>query len=268
MAVHEGKYKGSIRKKIEFRDLKAIADRHTDPDSVETVWRISESRIPRTWESWLITTLPDNADWTAAIRLEPDSNGEMVAAELRVFPSESFDGDADEDPRIRGEWSRNLDAIPEGGLGVRDLRSLRLASHVRVGGRAATDKVAENAELLQAHAERLGNAMDPKIQTWLEALPPPPVASSGRGRRIPDLDYANIAARYLHHHEAGSERPAVETANELGNGWTADKVREWLRRARQRRLLTNPGHGKPGGRLTPEAEQILRESQTKSPTGD
>lgn len=265
---HEGIYKGIIRKTIGIGDLKVVAIRKTGSGSEEEIWGLPESEIPRTWESWLITALPNRPDWTAAIRLEPDARGEFVAAELRVFPTETHEGDVDEDPRIRGEWSGALDAIPVGGIQVRDLRPLRIGEHVRKGGKAAKEAVSDNAEKLEAHAGRLGRVIDSKLQAWLEAIPSPPGASSGRGRRIPDLDHIYVAAIYVRHDDAGSNRPAADTASELGGDWTSGKVREWLRRARQRQLLTPAKQGLSGGRLTPEAEEILRDSQIATLPGD
>lgn len=259
-----GVYKGSLRKRVEVEDLKLLHITTPSGDKIR-FWGLPESEITRVWESWLVTTLPGSPEWTAAIRLEPDERGEFVAAELRIFPTEAFDGDPAADPRIRGEWSGTLDAIPDGGIRVRDLRRLPLTGHVREGRKEAVAEVVANIGGLQAHAARLGHTVEPKLQSWLDALPPPSAASSVRGKRIPDLDYIRVAAIYIRHCEAESGRPAVDTANELGGNWTSAKVREWLRRARRRGLMTPGQHGKSGGRLTEEAEAILRAS---TPTND
>jgi hypothetical protein len=259
-----GVYKGFLRKRLEIDVLQLL--HITAPSGGEVrFWGLPESEMTRVWESWLLTTLPDRPEWTVAIRLEPDRRGEFVAAELRIFPTEDFDGDPDEDPRIRGEWSRALSAIPDGGIRVRDLRHLSLASHVRIGRKEAVAAVAAHIDELQSHAAHLGHTVEPKLQSWFDALPPPPAGPSGRGKRIPDLDYIRVAAIYIRHCEAESNRPAVDTANDLGGNWTSAKVREWLRRARQRGLMTPGLHGRSGGRLTEQAETILR---TSTPLND
>jgi hypothetical protein len=155
-----------------------------------------------------------------------------------------------------------------GGIRVRDLRPLRIGEHVRRGAKAAKNAVSDNTDKLEARASLLGRAVDPKLQAWLSALPSPPEPSSGRGKRIPDLDYIHVADIYVRQCNAGSDRPASDTAREHGGGWTGEKVREWNRRARQRGLLTAARHGVSGGRLTPYAEGILRDSQTATHTGD
>jgi hypothetical protein len=265
MSQATGFYKGSIRKRIESEDLVLVPLRDAAGEKMG-FWGLPESEIQRVWESWLITTLPDNPRWTAAIRLEPDDQGAFVAAELRVFPTERYEGDPDQDPRIRGEWSRALDAIPTGGIRARDLRRLRLADHVKEGRKAAKAAVSAHAEKLRAHAAQLGPAVDPKLKQWLDAMRPLPEPSAGRGRRVSDLDYIHVVAIYLHHcDQESSRRPAADTARDLGGDWNSEKVREWLRRARQRDLLTKVRHGTSGGRLTPKALQVLDDAQ--SPTG-
>lgn len=73
-----------------------------------------------------------------------------------------------------------------------------------------------------------------------------------------DLEYARLAARYVQLVDEGSTSPNEDLAEELGDGWDAALVRDWLHRARHRRgLLTPTRRGQAGGRLTDKARELL-----------
>jgi hypothetical protein len=82
-----------------------------------------------------------------------------------------------------------------------------------------------------------------------------PARPGRRGR--PDAFYALLALRYTVLLWGGSRRPIADLARSLGNGWGPTYVRDIIRTARQRGMLS-PGHpGRPGGAITPEARDLL-----------
>jgi hypothetical protein len=210
-------------------------------------------------ESW-VTFTPDNSpDWIVGVRLEPDSTGTLVAAELRVFPREDYsDADVNTDyPWLRGEWSRAIASIPEGGIRARMLRSIRLGDHLRESRQTAIDNLRRVPNLLERLVGFGYTAED--IERWRESLTTPEVLAQGHGEDYPELLYARISALYVNAIGSGSKRPHVDVADQLGDGWTSTKVREWVRRARSREmgLLTETAKGVAGGDLTNKARRIL-----------
>jgi hypothetical protein len=221
-------------------------------------------------ESWVNFDLDDRGLWVVAVRFVPDTVGALVAAEVRVFPNERVQTDPptmSNDARARGEWSHDLTSIPTGGVRTRDLRAVKLETHLSSMRWVARQTLLE-------HVDRLADGdnyrfSEHELRSWRLALVDPEVLAKGRGEEISDLDYARIAALYVGACETGSRRPNAEVAEQLGEGWDATRVKEWVRRCRSRpkRLLTEAAQrGVPGGRLTDKAVRLL-ENDTRG-TGD
>jgi hypothetical protein len=107
-----------------------------------------------------------------------------------------------------------------------------------------------------------------EIGTWDRSRPYPPRFSEevleaphrvgSRGRD--DLFFAKAARIAVAAHDRGERAPVQVLAEYLGDGWSRTGARDLLTRARQRGLLTHPPRGRPVGRLTARAEELLRDA--------
>lgn len=212
------------------------------PEWLPGVWartslvHVGEARVLQTW-----IEVPVGA-WIVAYRLAND-HGTPVVGELRMFPAE----------RGRpgpGDWSGELlgpeAPVPRGGITARVLRRVRV--------RAYLTTMSEVVRRFRTTAPDIA----PKFG-W--AVAPPPTdevrAVSGRGRKgRPDTFYAEVARGYVAAVERGSYRPVADLARRRRDSIT--KVRDMIRRARARGLLTLEGPGKRGGVLTERAERLLQ----------
>jgi hypothetical protein len=191
--------------------------------------------------------------WTAAFRFM-HVDGDISLGEIRVYPTESVD-----DQRRRGvyglwpgQWSAERlgqDApVPRGGLPARVLRSVRVQEAL----------VATMATLTRATAEAGDSAlMRDALAPWhLDELSRLLQRRPGRHGR-PDVEYAQIAQRYVNHVAAGNPKPIRELALQLGR--PEDHIRQLIATARHRELLTRSARGRPGGHLTERACALLRD---------
>jgi hypothetical protein len=197
-------------------------------------------------EVWL--EVPVARGWIAASRLVLQA-GRLVVAEVRVFPDEAT---AFRQER-GGQWSGDVlgvrSDVPPGGLTARVLRAVRLGEHPR-----------HVRDILRFLEEKYGPDAF-KAGGSLAALGLVPDTERPRRRREvgrPDAFFAELAADYVRRIERGSAKPNAEIAT--ARGWDAKTITGWLHEARTRGLLTSPGYGRPGGRLTPYGERVLREA--------
>jgi hypothetical protein len=107
-------------------------------------------------------------------------------------------------------------------------------------------------EILKARAEN-----DVRLTTQIrDAMAAEPDRPGRRGRG--DWWWAAIALIYLNVIRAGSKRPVVDTSKILGEHYGEHYVRDALREARDKELLTRPGRRRTSGQqLTPKGIQAL-----------
>jgi biotin operon repressor len=74
--------------------------------------------------------------------------------------------------------------------------------------------------------------------------------------------YAEMAAAYAEAVSAGNNRPVDTIAEALGR--SRNTVKDVIREARARGLLTQTTHGRAGGRLTAKARKLLKQRQAAS----
>jgi hypothetical protein len=209
----------------------------------------------------------DLGDWVAAWRLLPQG-GRMVFGELRLFPNE---------PRRKaGRWSADRlgdrAQVPRGGITVRELRQLVLdIGRHRGQARAEVGRWVANEERRQ---RPLGDPFGPEglfarhglSKAFVDQargevigfdmhLPP-------RRMRRDDRFYAEMAAAYAEAVAAGNNRPIDTIAEALGR--SRNTVKDVIREARARGLLTETTHGRAGGRLTAKAKRLLKQRDTES----
>jgi hypothetical protein len=134
--------------------------------------------------------------------------------------------------------------VPEGGLSKRWLVSaIAIGNHLRAADRRV-HRVAVAPLVVR---------VPPGF-----ALAASPGAPRRRGRpRIPDAVLAPIIAAYDDAQQRESTHPIRDVAARLGLRELA-RVRMYVHRARQRRLLTGAGQGHARGRLTPEGHALVR----------
>lgn len=196
-------------------------------------------------EAWVEAPL---GAWVVAYRLV-DQSGVPVVAELRIFPCESGKG------RPPGRWSadfRGAEAsAPPGGIPADLLRQVRVTT-VRS---AAADFLRWLTRQSDRPAARTGEKE--------EAKSPAPTSSKRRGK--PDEFYADLAKEYVGLLNAGSSRPVAEISEQ--RSIPKSKVRDMVRQARWRDLLTETMRGKTLGQLTPLAKFLLQQHPPEPPSG-
>lgn len=179
--------------------------------------------------------------WTVAYRLIVQSQG-IAVAEIRVYPTEpATEGDA-------GEWSREADRVPDGGLSGRRLREIGVSEHQRLASEVT-------AKFREAMGEpRFDAFMGDRVLSdqQLGSLSNASELSSDRATRL-----AQIAGLYVSAATAGDRSPVASVADQLG--MSRPSVRDRLHDARELGLLERTVPGKAGGRLSTEALELLAE---------
>lgn len=200
----------------------------------------------RVSDAWV--EVPLGRSWIVAYRIVND-HGTPVVGELRIFPAE-------EDRPALGQWSGELlganAKVPRRGITTRQLRAVRVLAYLRY--------MADQVARLRAKAPDLA-----KDWGWGEGGATParrsksPVGSR-RGRKgRPDEFYADIAAAYVLTLARDSKRPIqdIATRRRLDPG----QVRDMIREARKRKLLTAAKAGVRGGVLTPAGMAFFPEGE-------
>ena len=194
---------------------------------------------------WL--DVPLDADWLATSRLVVQE-GQLVVGELRVIPRER-------ENLVPGRWSAEVVGVraqvPPGGLSARTVRRVHLSDY-----RAHTHEVL--AWVMQQHGGRDGGAG--RLLRRFGIFPPDedrprPVRRAGK----PDRFYARLAAAYTELVSSGRRHPIKTLASRRHEG--SATIRNWIREARVRGLLTRGVRGRAGGELTPRARRILEEGR-------
>lgn len=197
-------------------------------------------------DTWI--EVPLGRSWVAAYRIV-DDRGAPVVGELRIFPEE-------EGRPGLGRWSGDLVGthakVPRRGITLRQLRGVRVRTYQRY--------MAEQIERLRAMGPVLA-----KHYGWdlvgvpaKRATPITPGARRGRKGR-PDQFYALVAADYSDAITRGSHRPVMDVAKR--RSLPGGQVRDMIRQARKRGLLTREGPGLSGGTLTERALKFLPRHQ-------
>jgi hypothetical protein len=136
---------------------------------------------------------------------------------------------------------------PRGGLSTRTIRRLRLEDAFDASRDALREVEGETLRWQGFSADNL-------------SLP----FHRSRRQSRPNLFYVGIAAAYCDAIKRGCKAPRREVAEQLnregGGGYSEAFVRDALRVARERGLLTGTTHGVARGQLTPKAKAVLRES--------
>jgi hypothetical protein len=187
---------------------------------------------------WVEAPMRDG--WIAAFRILPDPEGSPAVAELRVFP--------DHPRRAPGQWAPELPMvdtrqhIPRGGLTSRLLREIKVPGAVLF-----TQRLMD--EFAKGWADLGHDAM-------AELFEPHGLTDEPRRRGRPPLSDLELArAARVYERAVKSGHPIERVSTELGVSEDTARKRIWT--ARDRGLLTDAPAGRPGGRLTPKARELL-----------
>jgi hypothetical protein len=207
-------------------------------------------------------------DWVAAWRLLPQG-GRVVFGELRLFPNE---------PRRKaGRWSADRlgdrARVPGGGITVKELR--RLVLEIGEHRRRSQSEVGRWIGREQRRKQPLGYPFGPEglfeRHGVTEAFVDPASGLEGgfvathlppKRMRRDERFYAEMAAAYAEAVSAGNNRPIDTIAQALGR--SRNTVKDVIREARARGLLTETTHGRAGGRLTARAKRLLKPRKDES----
>lgn len=199
-------------------------------------------------EAWVEDHLDDG--WIAAYRLILRGSRPLVA-EIRLFPED------DRAERVPGQWTEEASDVPPEGIPGRALRDLRLTVPLNLFSeflRRIERDPAMAKQILGAHGIPLGSTM-------VKRRP-------GRAGRADDF-YLAFAVAYVARLAKGSRRPVQDLAERppkaikgyvsSSSKASAATVRDIIHEARERGLLTRSPDGRPGGELTPKADQMLKD---------
>lgn len=201
---------------------------------------------------WLEVPMGDGA-WVAAARFVIHE-GQPVVAEVRVFPNTRA---WHNEP---GEWDAEVLGVaasaPQGGLSARLLRRVRLGDHPRY-----TRKIL--ADIAQREGGREWFAPDRSLGALGLTAPEAERPRPRRERGLSDLFFAQLAMQYAEVCEGPRSRQAVKVIADR-RGATKEKIRQLVREARVRGLLTMGTQGKAGGVPTERALTLLRTVQREA----
>jgi hypothetical protein len=202
-------------------------------------------------------------EWVAAWRLLPQG-GRVVFGELRLLPNE---------PRRKaGRWSADRARVPGGGITVKELRRLvvEIGEHRRQAQSGVSNWITKELRrerpllypfgpqgLFERHGvtgafvDETGGVVSGVVAMHL----------APKRMRRDNRFYAEMAAAYAQAVEAGNNRPIDTIADALDR--SRNTVKDVIREARARGLLTETTHGRAGGRLTAKAKRLLRQREAR-----
>jgi hypothetical protein len=203
-------------------------------------------------ETWVEE--PIAGGWIGAYRLMVKA-GRPLVAEVRLFPEDRPES------RGGGQWSEEVSAVPSEGVPGRALHALRLKTPLERFPRFLRSIKRDPAfakQLLRGHGIPLRSEMRRR-------------RPGRRGRT--DSYYLPWAVAYVERLAVGSRRPVkdlTESPPRAIRGYVSDggvtseaTVRDYIHQARKRGLLSSSPSGRPGGELTPKAEQMLKRAVGK-----
>ncbi len=195
---------------------------------------------------WIESVLP--LGWVVSYRIVRKDD-HVVVGEARIHPREN-----NSDP---GEWSRNPDSVPEGGLKTAVVRALKIGEPLRELPKVL-DQMRSQFPGATARIERR--------HRFTNAVLTEPVRPGRRGRDPRSL--AEIARSYVAACDRGSRSPVQDVVDELarqGRDKSPASVSTDIYNCRHHDppLLTPAQPGRAGGRLTAEATRLLSEKGRK-----
>lgn len=210
-------------------------------------------------------------DWRAAFRLVP-SDGHPVVGEIRIFPADEWSD------RRPGRWrahalGMNAQALSRTIFPKPDRRKLPKGVRLPEIGQGVPSQLLRQVPFraIQQCAAKVNELLDPerdasaRIEMIMSGFSLKPSAER-RADAWADRRYAELAAAYVQRVEAGSRSPVADVARSFK--MKDSQARDAIHTARTRGLLTRSGkRGLAGGRLTSDAQALLRDVAPKKKTG-
>jgi hypothetical protein len=226
--------------------------------------KFTKTKIPsivaiRTPEVWTRIPHPANHAWSVAFRVVVQGI-QPVVAEIRIFPTEADTTEID-------TWSANLlgakAKAPAGGITARLIKATRTGEAVRGLGDVAKEIQWWRKTVLEGSLNSTihGNSPDPQrsiievLDVLSDVFPQERPRREKRHRGKPDLFYARLASEYTTLLNAGQRHPIAVIVER--QKLERSKVRDMIRQARKRGLLSFDRPGYPGGQLTNYALKLL-----------
>lgn len=231
------------------------------PDDTPWTWRTSTTEPG----AWLEVEHVDG--WTTAYRIVERPDGELVVAEIRFFPAVA-------DASGAGTWAIegaiDVSDVPPGGLTSRAVRTVQIGEALGRAQRILERKSSERGSrrvllgrgFLQRPtvAEASTDAGDDVAPTMLpfEAVARESTGTARAGHS--EEFFAEIAHHYERACRTGARDPATEIVGAMktqGIFYSGATVKDFVREARKRGLLTAAPEGRAGGTMTPACVEIL-----------
>lgn len=224
----KGAWRVSRGKDENAQKLAALANRLSVTDAEFA--RLAR-QMPEGEEVWFERTV---GPWIIAARIL-GQGGRPSIAEIRLFPDEPL--------RLwPGRWSEQPEDVPAGGITSETWRLVQIGA-LRAGTEATPSDMPATAGV--------DEELIAELKTELGQRP----GVTGR----PDVFYAKLASAYVSELGAGNPQPVSVLAPRLGKSPAV--LRNMLRDARQRSLLTAANGRKAGGRLTSKAQRLLNREE-------
>jgi hypothetical protein len=231
-----------------------VEDKHLHPVNTRAFAQITIA------EAWLEVSLGRRlgrifvGEWTAAFRLAVQ-NGQVVVAELRLFPFEGAKTDLDLQQGAAGTWSGEILGmkahVPRGGITARLLRRIPFNRIREVVERCVKFAVKEYGSAI----------VGLPFSDWKGKTIPEETRRRGRPG-WPDHFYARLARRYATLVRKGRANPVAELSKALHI--PHPQIRDAIKRAREKGFLTEGLPGRAGGELTPKASELLDARKPRS----
>jgi transposase-like protein len=179
-----------------------------------------------------------------------DKKSQPVIGEVRIFPNDGLTN-----PSVDATWSAELLGFDAKGTPLGGLTSRFVKTKINLGAvQALVGQI-----LASRHIPVVREFTDRMVDSEREAI-----VRKRRGGR-PDAFYASIANEYIQLPNTGSRRPVADIAQP--HGWKPSQVRDMIRQARERGLLSFFEWGRVGGQLTPLAQALLTRESDKNRKG-
>jgi hypothetical protein len=214
--------------------------------------RIKQDKHGYAWVEWQCAD-----GWMAAERLRVLPDKRLIATELRIFPMPVVGWRRVVNKRYPrwgrrqpGCWNAASASVPKNGVTARLLRHVKSERHAAI------------QDFVTYFSRTIDFDLSPIFGPLATSAIAPRVGEQPRRGTKTRVYYAQIASDYETCCSLASRSPVLEIAK--NRGIPAKEVKRDVYRARIQGLLTKAQHGRPGGRLTLDAQRLLSNAGRRS----